>query len=80
MPFYFNLICFLPSSSVNFPIVPKVAGGTEADLTIRARKTRLYVCRVNNQFGNVVFSDWVKVKVLDIDKTGTHHYFNAVSL
>lgn len=65
---------------MNFSIAPKVAGGTEADLSIRARTTRLYVCRVNDQFGNVVFSDWVKVKVLDIDKTGTHHYLNAASL
>lgn len=65
---------------MNFSIVPKVAGGTEADLSITARKTRLYVCRVNDQFGKAVFSDWVKVKVLDIDKTGTHHYFDAASL
>lgn len=56
----------------------KVAGGTEADLSIRARQTQLYVCRVNDQLGNYVFSDWVKVKVLDIDKTGLHCYVNVV--
>ncbi|XP_035521539.1 mucosa-associated lymphoid tissue lymphoma translocation protein 1 [Morone saxatilis] len=48
----------------------EVCGGTEADLTIRAKKTQLYVCRVNDQFCNCVFSEWVKVKVLDIDKSG----------
>lgn len=32
----------------------------------------MYVCRVNDLFDNVVFSEWVKVKVLDIDKSGTH--------
>lgn len=49
----------------------KVFGARGADLTVKARKTRLYVCRVNDHFDNVVFSDWVKLKVLDIDKTGT---------
>ncbi|XP_075945195.1 mucosa-associated lymphoid tissue lymphoma translocation protein 1 [Anarhichas minor] len=48
----------------------EVSGGTEADLTIKAQKTQLYVCRVNDHFCNWVFSDWVKVKVLDIDKSG----------
>lgn len=28
------------------------------------------MCRVNDPFYNCVFSDWVKVKVLDIDKSG----------
>ncbi|XP_068459373.1 mucosa-associated lymphoid tissue lymphoma translocation protein 1 [Clinocottus analis] len=48
----------------------EVPGGTEADLTIRAKKTQLYVSRVNDHFCNWVFSEWVKVKVLDIDKSG----------
>ncbi|XP_008280326.1 mucosa-associated lymphoid tissue lymphoma translocation protein 1 [Stegastes partitus] len=48
----------------------QVPGGTQADLTIRAQKTQLYVCRVNDQFYNYVFCEWVKVKVLDIDKSG----------
>ncbi|XP_015253697.1 PREDICTED: mucosa-associated lymphoid tissue lymphoma translocation protein 1-like [Cyprinodon variegatus] len=48
----------------------EVPGGTQADLTIRASKTQLYVCRVNDHFQNYVFSEWVKVKVLDIDKSG----------
>ncbi|XP_069564850.1 mucosa-associated lymphoid tissue lymphoma translocation protein 1 [Brachyistius frenatus] len=47
----------------------EVCGGTQADLTIKAQNTALYVCRVNDHFGNWVFSDWVKVKVLDIDKS-----------
>lgn len=48
----------------------QVPGGTQADLTIRASKTQRYVCRVNDHFHNYVFSEWVKVKVLDIDKSG----------
>ncbi|XP_074489066.1 mucosa-associated lymphoid tissue lymphoma translocation protein 1 isoform X2 [Sebastes fasciatus] len=48
----------------------EVSGGTGADLTIKARKTQLYVCRVNDHICNCEFSDWVKVKVLDIDKSG----------
>nr|XP_019934124.1 PREDICTED: mucosa-associated lymphoid tissue lymphoma translocation protein 1-like [Paralichthys olivaceus] len=47
-----------------------VPDGTQPDLTIRAVKTQLYVCRVNDQFCNCVFSKWVKVKVWDIDKSG----------
>ncbi|XP_054476056.1 mucosa-associated lymphoid tissue lymphoma translocation protein 1 [Anoplopoma fimbria] len=48
----------------------EVCGGTNADLIIKAKKSQLYVCRVNDHFCNWVFSDWVKVKVLDIDKSG----------
>uniref|UniRef100_A0A146MX44 Mucosa-associated lymphoid tissue lymphoma translocation protein 1 n=1 Tax=Fundulus heteroclitus TaxID=8078 RepID=A0A146MX44_FUNHE len=48
----------------------EVPGGTQADLTIRACKTQRYVCRVNDLFHNYIFSEWVKVKVLDIDKSG----------
>ncbi|TNN57017.1 Mucosa-associated lymphoid tissue lymphoma translocation protein 1 [Liparis tanakae] len=48
----------------------EVPAGTESDLTIRAKRTQLFVCRVNDHFCNWVFSDWVKVKVLDIDKSG----------
>uniref|UniRef100_M3ZL95 Mucosa-associated lymphoid tissue lymphoma translocation protein 1-like n=1 Tax=Xiphophorus maculatus TaxID=8083 RepID=M3ZL95_XIPMA len=51
----------------------EVPGGTQADLTIRASKTQRYVCRVNDHFHNYVFSEWVKVKVLDIDKQGEPH-------
>ncbi|KAG7522888.1 mucosa-associated lymphoid tissue lymphoma translocation protein 1-like [Solea senegalensis] len=47
----------------------KVCGGTQADLAIRPTKTQLYVCRVNDHFCNCVFSEWVKVKVMDIDKS-----------
>lgn len=48
----------------------KVPGGTQADLTITPQRTQLYVCRVHDNYCNCVFSDWVKVKVLDIDKLG----------
>ncbi|KAM8861058.1 mucosa-associated lymphoid tissue lymphoma translocation protein 1 [Synchiropus picturatus] len=48
----------------------EVWGETKADLTIKARKTQCYVCRVNNHSGTCVFSDWVKVKVHDIQAAG----------
>uniref|UniRef100_A0A3P9D5V5 Mucosa-associated lymphoid tissue lymphoma translocation protein 1 n=1 Tax=Maylandia zebra TaxID=106582 RepID=A0A3P9D5V5_9CICH len=50
----------------------EVPNGTLADLTIRAQQTQLYVCRVNDQYYKCVFSNWVKVKVLDIDKGEPH--------
>ncbi|KAJ8417345.1 hypothetical protein AAFF_G00285720 [Aldrovandia affinis] len=43
----------------------EVPGGTDADLAFRAESTQLYVCRVNDQHYNCVFSHWVKVKVKD---------------
>uniref|UniRef100_A0A3P8W5W7 Mucosa-associated lymphoid tissue lymphoma translocation protein 1-like n=1 Tax=Cynoglossus semilaevis TaxID=244447 RepID=A0A3P8W5W7_CYNSE len=46
----------------------EVFGGTLADLTIKATKSQLFVCRINDNYCNCVFSEWVKVKVLDIDK------------
>ncbi|XP_028307044.1 mucosa-associated lymphoid tissue lymphoma translocation protein 1 [Gouania willdenowi] len=48
----------------------EVFGATQTQLTVRAEKTQLYVCRVNDPFNNYVFTEWVKVKVLDIDKSG----------
>ncbi|XP_019750973.1 mucosa-associated lymphoid tissue lymphoma translocation protein 1 isoform X1 [Hippocampus comes] len=48
----------------------EVYGGTQADLIIDAIKTHCYVCRVHDNFCNWVFSEWVKVKVLDIDAAG----------
>lgn len=59
-------ICKTASCITSF----KVFGACKADLTVKAKRTRLYVCRVNNHFDNVVFSEWVKVKVLDINKSG----------
>ncbi len=56
----------------SYCFVLKLPGATEADLTIRTKKTQLFVCRVNDHFGKWVFSDWVKVKVVDIDKSGMH--------
>ncbi|XP_028678703.2 mucosa-associated lymphoid tissue lymphoma translocation protein 1 homolog [Erpetoichthys calabaricus] len=44
----------------------EVPGGTKSDLVITAEKTQVYVCRVNDQHNNCVFSEWVKVKVHDI--------------
>ncbi|XP_038857204.1 mucosa-associated lymphoid tissue lymphoma translocation protein 1-like isoform X2 [Salvelinus namaycush] len=48
----------------------EVFGGTRADLIVTAQRSQLYICRVNDQFCNCVFSEWVKVKVLDIAKPG----------
>uniref|UniRef100_A0A3P8QK37 MALT paracaspase 3 n=1 Tax=Astatotilapia calliptera TaxID=8154 RepID=A0A3P8QK37_ASTCA len=55
----------------------EVPNGTLADLTIRAQQTQLYVCRVNDQYYKCVFSNWVKVKVLDIDKSGKSSYWQG---
>lgn len=71
----FVLLMPTDDSLVSFPHC-KVAGATEADLSIRATQNRQYVCRVNDISGKSVFSDWVKVKVLDIDKTGMLCYFH----
>ena len=49
---------------------PQVIGGTQADLKVKAQQSQIYVCRVNDQFCNWVFSDWVRVKVLDIAEPG----------
>lgn len=52
---------------------PKVPGGTQPDLTLKAVKTQCFVCRVNDHSNNCAFSEWVKVKVLDTDKSGKLH-------
>ncbi|KAL0968293.1 hypothetical protein UPYG_G00264910 [Umbra pygmaea] len=48
----------------------EILGGNRADLKFAAQKSKLYICRVNNQFCNCVFSEWVKVKVLEIANPG----------
>ncbi|XP_061679544.1 mucosa-associated lymphoid tissue lymphoma translocation protein 1 [Syngnathoides biaculeatus] len=50
--------------------INEVYGGTQEDLLIEAVKTQYYVCRVNDTSSNWVFSEWVKVKVLDLDASG----------
>ncbi|XP_041073910.1 mucosa-associated lymphoid tissue lymphoma translocation protein 1-like isoform X2 [Polyodon spathula] len=47
----------------------EVPGATQPDLVITAKKTQVYVCRVNDNHSNCVFSEWVKVKVWQILKT-----------
>lgn len=69
------LLMSTDNSLVSF-ICCKVAGGTEADLSITATRTQMYVCRVNDMSRKYVFSDWVKVKVLEMDKTGMLCYFS----
>lgn len=51
-------------------VIKEVPGGTKEDLSIKATRTQMYVCRVNDILREYVFSDWVKVKVLDIGKAG----------
>ncbi|XP_071020414.1 mucosa-associated lymphoid tissue lymphoma translocation protein 1-like [Oncorhynchus clarkii lewisi] len=48
----------------------EVFGGTRADLIVTAQRSQSYICRMNDQFCNCVFSEWVTVKVLDIAKPG----------
>lgn len=50
--------------------LPKVPDGAQPDLTLKAVKTQRFVCRVNDHFNNCAFSEWVKVKVLDTNKSG----------
>ncbi|CAM9281378.1 unnamed protein product, partial [Lampetra planeri] len=54
-----------------------VCGGTQADLTFKAKRTHRYVCRVNNEYSSWVFSVWVKVKVLDVDKSGLPEHWQG---
>ncbi|KAG9489677.1 hypothetical protein GDO78_005562 [Eleutherodactylus coqui] len=42
----------------------EIPGATQPDLHIHARKTNLYICRVNDKKSHFLFSNWVKVKVL----------------
>ncbi|XP_061078430.1 mucosa-associated lymphoid tissue lymphoma translocation protein 1 [Conger conger] len=49
----------------------EVPGGTNADLVVKAQHSQWYVCRVNDQHCNSVFSNWVKVTVCDISKPHT---------
>ncbi|XP_040199035.1 mucosa-associated lymphoid tissue lymphoma translocation protein 1 homolog [Rana temporaria] len=51
---------FVQSESTDSQEIP---GATLPDLHIEARRTQLYVCRINDQH-LVLFSHWVKVKVL----------------
>ncbi|XP_017261062.1 mucosa-associated lymphoid tissue lymphoma translocation protein 1 [Kryptolebias marmoratus] len=48
----------------------KVPGGTQPDWTFKAVRTQRFVCRVNDHTNNCTFSEWVKVKVLNTDKSG----------
>ena len=41
----------------------QIPGATKQDLPITAQKTKLYTCRINDLYRNVIFSDWVKVEV-----------------
>ncbi|XP_041082618.1 mucosa-associated lymphoid tissue lymphoma translocation protein 1-like [Polyodon spathula] len=47
----------------------EVPGATQPDLVITAKKTQVYICRVNDNHSNCVFSEWVKVKVWQILRT-----------
>ncbi|KAJ8248783.1 hypothetical protein GJAV_G00227680 [Gymnothorax javanicus] len=51
-----------------FQAEEEVPGGTKPDLVLEAQRNQQYVCRVNDQHCNCVFSEWVKVKVYDIPK------------
>ncbi|XP_044139319.1 mucosa-associated lymphoid tissue lymphoma translocation protein 1-like [Bufo gargarizans] len=42
----------------------EIPGATLPDLHIHARQTNLYICRVNDKNRRILFSNWVKVKVL----------------
>ncbi|XP_077120336.1 mucosa-associated lymphoid tissue lymphoma translocation protein 1-like [Ranitomeya variabilis] len=42
----------------------EIPGATQPDLHIHARQTKLYICRINDKNHRILFSNWVKVKVL----------------
>ncbi|NXU46999.1 MALT1 protein, partial [Turnix velox] len=42
----------------------QIPGATKPDLPITAQQSQLYTCRINDLHRNAVFSDWVKVEVL----------------
>ncbi|XP_075711256.1 mucosa-associated lymphoid tissue lymphoma translocation protein 1-like [Rhinoderma darwinii] len=44
--------------------IREIPGATQPDLHIHARQTNLYICRVNDENHRILFSNWVKVKVL----------------
>lgn len=48
----------------------EIPGATQPDLHIHARKTKLYICRVNDKNHRFLFSNWVKVKVLKTISAG----------
>lgn len=47
--------------------VCEVAGATQSQLVIRAKKSQNYSCRVNDKHFNCKFSDWAHITVLDVD-------------
>lgn len=50
--------------------VCEVAGATQPNLVIKAKKSQNYSCRVNDRHFNWKFSDWAHVTVLDVDESG----------
>ncbi|XP_043913275.1 mucosa-associated lymphoid tissue lymphoma translocation protein 1-like isoform X2 [Protopterus annectens] len=42
----------------------EVPGATQPDLQVIAKKTQVYVCRINDRHGNAKFSNWVKIRVI----------------
>lgn len=48
----------------------EVPNGTEAELVVIPQRSQRYVCRVSDQHFNCVFSDWIKVDVLDSPASG----------
>lgn len=50
--------------------ITEVPNGTKAELVVIPKKSQSYVCRVSDQHLNCVFSDWIKVDVLDSPASG----------
>ncbi|KAM3925316.1 mucosa-associated lymphoid tissue lymphoma translocation protein 1-like isoform 2-T2 [Leptodactylus fuscus] len=46
------------------PTCREIPGATQPELHFHARQTNLYICRVNDKNHHILFSNWVKVKVL----------------
>ncbi|XP_026860409.2 mucosa-associated lymphoid tissue lymphoma translocation protein 1 isoform X3 [Electrophorus electricus] len=43
----------------------ELAGGTEPSLHLCLQRSEKYICRISDLYCNFVFTDWVKVRVLD---------------
>ncbi|XP_051579724.1 mucosa-associated lymphoid tissue lymphoma translocation protein 1-like isoform X2 [Myxocyprinus asiaticus] len=44
----------------------EVEGGTEPELTVTLQRTEKYICRVSDLYYNYQFTEWVKVRILDV--------------
>lgn len=59
--------------------ITEVPNGTGANLVVSIKKSGRYVCRVGDKHFKCVFSDWIKVDILDSPATGMAHKFTNIN-